>query len=103
MAWVEALARRREENSQCLSLAMVRKASRPSMRSQGISWSGSTVLAMGELHTDGGWRRTTKNTCGGRGREERGDVGGGRWRGGRREVERGGGEGGGEKVIDRPW
>lgn len=93
MAWVEALARRREENSQCLSLAMVRKASRPSMRSQGISWSGSTVLAMGELHTDGGWRRTTKNTCGGkRGgmwEEEGGEGGGGRWRGGEgREVEK---------------
>ena len=62
MAWEEALALRREENSQCLSLAMVRKASLPSIRSQGISWSGSTVLPMGELQTAGGWSSTTKNT-----------------------------------------
>ena len=71
MACEEVLALRSEENSQCLSRAMVRKASRPSMRSQGIRGSGSTVLLMGELHTEGGWRRTTKNTCGG-GEGERG-------------------------------
>ena len=63
MAWVEALALRREENSQCLSRAIVRKASLPSMRSQAMSWSGSTVLPMGELQMAGGCSSTTKNTC----------------------------------------
>ena len=61
---VEYLALRREENSQCLSRDMVRKASLPSMRSQLMSWSGSVVAGRGEaVPTCGGWRRTTKNTC----------------------------------------
>lgn len=63
MVMLENLARRREENSQCLSRAKVRKASLPSMRSQLISWSGSVVAGRGEAHsTWGGWKNTTKNT-----------------------------------------
>lgn len=43
MQSVDHLDRRSEENSQCLSLAKVRKASRPSIRSQLSSGSGSTM------------------------------------------------------------
>ena len=63
MAMEEDFALRSEENSQCFSLDIVRKASLPSMRSQLMSWSGSVVLGRGEeVPTWGGWRRTTKNT-----------------------------------------
>lgn len=62
MACDEALALLSDENSQCLSLASVRKASLPSIRSHGINWSGSLVPAIGELHTAGGCSNTTKNT-----------------------------------------
>ena len=63
----------RELNSQCLSLARVRKASRPSIRSQESIGSGSTmggrVLAMGTewrwitKNTFSGQRKTHKNEC----------------------------------------
>ena len=45
IAIVLNLVRRRVENSQCFSLAMVRKASRPSMRSHDIWGSGSLTTS----------------------------------------------------------
>ncbi len=58
----ENFARRREENSQCLSRDIVRKASLPSIRSQVMSWSGSVVPGRGEESEVGGCRSTVKNT-----------------------------------------
>jgi len=48
MAMEENLALRSEENSQCFSLDIVRKASLPSIRLQVMSGSGSVVLGRGE-------------------------------------------------------
>lgn len=62
MAMVENFARRREENSQCLSRDMVRKASRPSIRSHEMRLSGSLVPGRGEEMEEGGVRRTVKKT-----------------------------------------
>lgn len=52
----------RELNSKCLSLARVRKASRPSIRSQAIRGSGS-VMGGSELAVGPAMRRMTKKTC----------------------------------------
>ena len=62
MAIVEYLALRREENSQCLSRAMVRKASLPSIRSHDMRLSGSVVPGSGEEMGQGGVNRTVKKT-----------------------------------------
>lgn len=59
---VDHWALRSEENSRCLSLARVRKASRPSIRSQGMRGSGSTMGGR-ELAAGPAMRRITKKTC----------------------------------------
>lgn len=58
---VDHIALRREENSRCLSLARVRKASRPSIKSHGMSGSGSEMGGK-ELAAGPAMRRITKNT-----------------------------------------
>ena len=60
----------RELNSQCLSLAKVRKASRPSIRSQVNKGSGS-MMGGSVLMTGPAWRWITKNTWERRGEEKR--------------------------------
>lgn len=62
MAMVEYFARRSEENSQCRSLAIVRNASLPSIRSHVMRLSGSVVPGRGDEMDEGGARRTVKNT-----------------------------------------
>ncbi|VCX02560.1 unnamed protein product [Gulo gulo] len=61
MHMVDHWALRSEENSRCLSLARVRKASRPSIRSQGMRGSGSTMGGR-ELAAGPAMRRITKKT-----------------------------------------
>lgn len=58
---VDHIALRSEENSRCLSLARVRKASRPSIKSHGMSGSGS-MMGGRELAEGPAIRRITKNT-----------------------------------------
>ncbi len=60
MAMDEYLTRRSDENSWCFSRAIVRNVSRPSIRSQWITGSGSWMSGKAVL---GWWRRMTKNTC----------------------------------------